>query len=261
MNRLNSVYQKDTKGRDMENNRTALITGGAARIGAAITRELHQAGVDVVIHYRRSADPAQQLADELNNIRADSATTVQGDLLDIDKIPEIVKRAAAFNDGLDILVNNASSFYPTPVGDVTEEQWNDLIGTNMKAPFFLAQATAPWLGRESGCIINLVDVHGLRPKEGFPVYSMAKAANAMMVKSLARELGPAIRVNGVAPGIILWPEQEIGDERKKTMLSRTALKRPGDPVDIARTVRFLVLEADYITGQIIAVDGGRTTQQ
>ena len=245
----------------MENSKTALITGGAARIGAAITRELHGAGVDVVIHYNRSREPAAKLADELNRQRPDSATVLQGNLLDFDRITEVVEQAAAFKQRLDILINNASSFYATPVCEVTEDQWDDLVGTNMKAPFFLSQAATPWLDKSHGCIINLVDVHGIRPKAGYPVYSIAKAANAMMVKTLARELGPTVRVNGIAPGIILWPEEEVSDKRKKTMLSRTALKRPGDPSDIARTARFLALEAPYITGQVISVDGGRTVQQ
>lgn len=241
--------------------KTALITGGAARIGAAIARELHSHGIDIVIHYRNSVEKAAALVDELNTIRSNSATTVQGDLLDHETIPRIIDEVAVFNNDLSILINNASSFYATPVGEVTEQEWNDLIGTNMKAPFFLAQAAAKWLKKSSGCIVNLVDVHGIRPKKGFPVYSMAKAANAMMVKTLARELGPEVRVNGVAPGVILWPEQEIGDIQKTQILSKVPLARPGQIEDIARTVRFLVTEADYITGQVIPVDGGRTAQQ
>lgn len=241
--------------------RTALITGGAARIGAAIARELHGHGIDIVIHYRHSGDAAAALVDELNASRPDSAARVKGDLLDHDTIPRIIDKVAVFNDDLSILINNASSFYATPLGEVTGQAWDDLIGTNMKAPFFLAQAAAPWLRKSKGCIVNLVDVHGIRPKKEYPVYSMAKAANAMMVMSLARELGPEVRVNGVAPGAILWPEQEITDLEKARILSRVPLARHGAVEDIARTVRFLVTEADYITGQIIPVDGGRTTQQ
>lgn len=241
--------------------RTALITGGAARIGAAIARELHGYDIDIVIHYRNSIDKAAALADDLNAIRSGSATTVQGDLLDHETIQRIIDEVAVFNNDLSILINNASSFYATPVGDVSEQAWDDLIGTNMKAPFFLAQAAAPWLKKSRGCIVNLVDIHGIRPKKDFSVYSMAKAANAMMIKSLARELAPEVRVNGVAPGIILWPEFDLGDDAKKKMLDRVPLARPGRIEDIARTVRFLATEADYISGQLIPVDGGRTAQQ
>lgn len=241
--------------------RTALITGGAARIGAAIARELHAHDIDIVIHYRNSVDPAAALVEELNAIRHNSADTVQGDLLDHETIPRIIDEVAVFNNDLSILVNNASSFYATPLGTVTGQEWDDLVGTNMKAPFFLAQAAAPWLRKSKGSIVNLVDIHGIRPKKDFPVYSMAKAANAMMIMSLARELGPDVRVNGVAPGAILWPEHEISDIDKARILSRVPLARHGEIEDIARTVRFLVTEADYITGQLISVDGGRTAQQ
>jgi pteridine reductase len=241
--------------------RTALITGGAARIGAAIARELHAHDIDIVIHYRNSIDAAAALADELNAIRQNSADTVQGDLLDHETIPRIIDEVAVFNNDLSILVNNASSFYATPLGTVTGQEWDDLVGTNMKAPFFLAQAAAPWLRKSKGCIINLVDVHAIRPKKDFSVYCMAKAANAMMIMSMARELGPDVRVNGVAPGAILWPEHEITDIDKARILSRIPLARHGEVKDIARTVRFLVTEADYITGQLIPVDGGRTAQQ
>jgi pteridine reductase len=241
--------------------RTALITGGAARIGAAIARELHAHGIDIVIHYRNSIDAAAALAEELNAIRHNSADTVQGDLLDHETIPRIIDEVAVFNNDLSVLVNNASSFYATPLGTVSGQEWDDLVGTNMKAPFFLAQAAAPWLRKSKGCIINLVDVHGIRPKKDFPVYCMAKAANAMMIMSMARELGPDVRVNGVAPGAILWPEQEITDIDKARILSRVPLAKHGEVEDIARTVRFLVTEADYITGQLIPVDGGRTAQQ
>jgi len=241
--------------------RTALITGGAARIGAAIARELHAHDIDIVIHYRNSVEPAAALVEELNTIRHNSADTVQGDLLDHETIPRIIDEVAVFNNDLSILVNNASSFYATPLGTVTGQEWDDLVGTNMKAPFFLAQAAAPWLRKSKGSIVNLVDIHGIRPKKDFPVYSMAKAANAMMIMSLARELGPDVRVNGVAPGAILWPEHEISDIDKARILSRVPLARHGEIEDIARTVRFLVTEADYITGQLISVDGGRTAQQ
>lgn len=241
--------------------RLALITGGAARIGAEIARELHASGIDIAIHYRRSETPAQTLADTLNAIRPASAFTVQGDLLEPGTPERLVQAVITERHRLDILINNASTFYPTALGEIEPRHWDDLMGTNARAPLFLSQAAAPWLRNAKGAIVNLVDIHALRPKKAHVVYSMAKAANAMMVKTLARELGPEVRVNGVAPGVILWPENELSEAGKAEMLSRTMLQRPGTTADIARTVRFLALEADYITGQIIPVDGGRTVQQ
>jgi pteridine reductase len=241
--------------------RVALITGGAARIGAEIGRYLHAAGLDIAIHYRNSAAPAAALAESLNARRPNSAFVVQGDLLDTETPRRLISAVERERGRLDVLVNNASTFYPTPLGGINETQWNDLMGSNVKAPLLLSQAATPLLRSARGAIVNLVDIHALRPKKEYVVYSMAKAANAMMVKSLARELGPEIRVNGVAPGIIFWPEHELGEADKAEMLGRTVLQRPGKAADIARTVRFLALEADYITGQIIPVDGGRTVQQ
>lgn len=241
--------------------RLALITGGAARIGAEIARELHDAGIDIAIHYRRSEAPALALADALNAIRPGSAFTVQGDLLEPETPERLIKAVITERGRLDILINNASTFYPTPVGEIESGHWDDLMGTNTRAPLFISQAAAPWLQSAKGAIVNLVDIHALRPKKAHVVYSMAKAANAMMVKTLARELGPDVRVNGVSPGVILWPENELSEAGKAEMLSRTMLQRPGTTKDIARTVRFLALEADYITGQILPVDGGRTVQQ
>lgn len=173
----------------------------------------------------------------------------------------MISRASELCQRLDLLVNNASSFYPTPFGEATPEAWDDLVGSNLRAPFFLSQAAAPLLYRSKGCIINLVDIHAQRPLKNHPIYSVAKAGNAMLVKSLARELGPEIRVNGVAPGAILWPEQGLTERQRAEILERTALKRAGTPEDIARTLLFLYRDAPYITGQIIAVDGGRTLQQ
>jgi pteridine reductase len=240
--------------------KVALITGAAHRIGAEIARTLHGAGMDLVLHYRRSARAADDLRRSLEAERPESAVLVQADLLDLDELPKIAGLGVEQFGHLDLLVNNASAFYPTPLADVTAEQWDDLMGSNLRAPFFLAQAAAPHLRRAGGCIVNLVDIHAERPLKDHPVYSIAKAGNAMMVKALARELGPEIRVNGVAPGAILWPEQGMGDEAKRQILDRTALKRPGSPADIARTVLFLARDAPYITGQVIAVDGGRTAQ-
>ncbi len=243
------------------NGRCALITGAAHRIGAAIAKLLHAQGMDLLIHYRRSATPAERLREELEAGRPDSVRLVQADLHDPQSHRKLIESALSFRQRLDLLVNNASSFYPTPLADATLEQWDDLIGSNLKAPFFLSRAAAPYLREQRGAIINLIDIHAERPLKDYPIYSVAKAGNAMLVKSLARELGPEVRVNGIAPGAILWPEQGLSEDERETILERTALKRPGTPEDIARTLLFLLRDAPYITGQIIAVDGGRTLQQ
>jgi len=240
--------------------KTALITGGAARLGATSTRFLHAAGAHVVIHYRSSAAPAQLLRDELEAKRPDSVTLVQGDLLDFSYLERLVEETLQATGQLDILLNNASNYFPTPVESATEAQWDSLFGVNAKAPFFLSKAAAPALRKTLGCIVNMVDIHAERPNPGYPIYSMAKAANAMMVKALARELAPEIRVNGIAPGAILWPEGEEGEKSKHHALPRIPLARAGRPENIARTVLFLAT-TEYITGQIIAVDGGRSIQQ
>lgn len=241
--------------------RTALVTGGATRIGAGIVRLLHAAGAHVVIHYRSSAAPAEQLCDALLAQRPDSASTVQGDLLDPDTPPRLVEAAVRHGGGLDVLINNASTYYPTPLADATAAQWDDLFGTNARAPLFLAQAALPELRRRHGCIVNLVDIHADRPNAGHPLYCMAKAANAMMVKSLARDLAPEIRVNGVAPGAALWPEGYLADAAKQRILERIPLGRPAGAEQIAQAVMFMVTGPDYVTGQILAVDGGRSVQQ
>lgn len=238
--------------------KVALITGGALRVGAMTARFLHAAGANLVIHYRNSREQALALQAELNDQRKNSVILIQADLLEITNLPAIVKKSMEQWGRLDILVNNASSFYPTPMGKVTEHDWDDLIGSNMKAPFFLSQAAAPHLQQSNGCIISIVDIHAERPMEGHSVYNMAKAGLAMLVKTLAFELGPNIRVNGVAPGAIMWPTQEMDDVTKKRIISRTYLKRKGSAEDIARTVLFLASSADYISGQVIAVDGGRS---
>ncbi|MES9856162.1 MAG: pteridine reductase [Sedimenticola sp.] len=239
----------------------AFITGAAHRIGATIAQTLHHSGMDIALHYRGSVAAAEALKDELEQQRSDSVLLLQADLHNSDLFTGLISRIEQWRGRLDCLVNNASSFYPTPVTEVTEAQWDELMGSNLRAPFFLALAAAPLLKESNGAIINLVDIHAQRPLKNYPVYSMAKAGNAMMVKALARELGPEIRVNGVAPGAILWPEEGLDQETKELILSRTALGRPGNPEDIANTVRFLALDAKYISGQIIAVDGGRSTQQ
>lgn len=239
----------------------ALVTGGAARLGAEIVRQLHAAGADVVIHYRSSAAPAEALRDELEASRAGSATLVQGDLLQPESWPRLIEAAVAFGGGLDILVNNASTYYPTPVGEATPAQWDDLFGSNARAPFFLAQAAAAQLRARGGCIVNLVDIHAERPNPDHPVYCMAKAANAMMVKALARDLAPEVRVNGIAPGAALWPEGYMADATRQAILQRIPLGRPAGAEEIARAVLFMVNGNSYVTGQILAVDGGRTVQQ
>jgi len=238
--------------------KVALITGGSKRIGAVTTRELHQAGYNVVIHCRLSRQAADDLAKELNSIRSDSANVIQGDLNNETIYDSLIDQAYQFWKRLDVLVNNASSFYPTPVGSITLNDWDNLINSNMRAPLFLAQAAAPHLKHTQGCIINMIDVHAQRPMKGHPVYCAAKAGLQMITLSLAKELGPEIRVNGVAPGAILWPENDMSEHTKNLILERTSLKRPGQPIDIAKTILFLAKDADYITGQIIAVDGGRT---
>lgn len=236
----------------------ALVTGAARRIGAAIARTLHGAGYRVAIHYRGSAEAAAALRDALEGERADSAALFQADLDVTRDLAGLVEAVVDWGGGLDVLVNNASSFYPTPLGRCSEEDWERLLGPNLKAPFFLAQAAAPFLRASGGCIVNLGDIHGERPLKEHPIYSIAKAGNLMLTRALARELGPEVRVNGVSPGAILWPESEMDEVRQQRIISRTALKRQGSPGDVARSVLFLVREAPYVTGQVLAVDGGRT---
>ncbi len=238
--------------------KVALVTGSARRIGAQTVSVLHDAGFNVVIHYRRSSEDARALEAKLNAQRPDSATTVQADLLDIPALPQLVANVIERWGRLDVVVNNASAFYPTEMGEITEKDWDILLGSNLKAPLFLCQAAADELRRNAGCIVNMVDIHADRPLKHYMVYSVAKAGLVALTKSLARELGPEVRANGVAPGAILWPEEPHHDAKHQEIIERTALKREGEPMDIARTIRFLVLDAPYITGQIIAVDGGRT---
>lgn len=238
--------------------RNVLITGAAARLGRAIARDLHR-DHRVIIHYRRSATAAQRLVKELNEQRPDSAAALQSDLDSAAGCEQLAKHACELWGGIDVLINNASSFYPTPVGDADERDWDQLVGSNLKAPFFLSQALTPSLTERSGCIINMIDIHAERPMPQHTIYCAAKAGLVMLTKSLALELAPKVRVNGVAPGAILWPEQEDVDEKDKARtLSRVPLGRTGSEADIAKTVRFLTTEPSYISGQIIAVDGGRS---
>jgi len=241
--------------------KVALITGAALRIGAEIARSLHALGMDIVLHYHRSEAAARALGAELELSRPDSVRLLQVDLNRCLGFADLIEQVRSFRGRLDVLVNNASGFYPTPFGDANEKQWEDLMGSNLKGPFFLTKEAAPLLRPTSGCVVNLVDIYAERPMKDYPIYSIAKAGNAMMVKALARELGPQVRVNGIAPGIVLWSEQGLSDHVKKEILARTVLKRAGAPTDIVRALVFLVRDADYITGQIITIDGGRTLQQ
>ena len=239
----------------------ALITGAGRRIGAHVTRALHKAGHRVIVHYHRSADDADALVRELNLARSDSALALSADLCDIEQINSLAQRALAHWQRIDVLINNASSFYPTPMGTATAAQWDDLMGSNLKAPFFLAQALAEPLRQARGCIVNMVDIYAERPLKDYPIYSAAKAGHVMLTKALARELAPDVRVNAVAPGAILWPEQDgpQADENRQSILQRVPMKRSGEPADIANTVLFLISHSPYITGQTITVDGGRST--
>lgn len=243
--------------KSFENN-VVLVTGAARRIGAAIVTRLHANGARVAIHYRGSDDEARRLAASLNEQRPDSADTFQADLLQGEDIGSLVENVIAWGGRLDALVNNASTFYPTPVGTITEKEWDDLVGSNFKAPLFLSQAAAPHLRKTGGGIVNIVDIHAQRPLRDHPVYGPAKAALAMLTRSLAKDLAPDIRVNGVSPGAILWPEDGMSESNQQTILRQVPLKRAGDPDDIAGCVLFLLRDAPYVTGQIIAVDGGRS---
>lgn len=241
--------------------KVALITGAAKRIGAEIAKTLHAEGAIVVIHYGHSEQAAKQLALELNAIRPNSCHCFQAMLGDVSGLSKMVQEVTDLTGRLDILVNNASSFYPTPLSEITESDWSNLFDSNLKGPMFLSQAAAPFLRDSHGCIINMVDIHAERPLAKHPVYCSAKAGLVMLTKSLALELGPEVRVNGVAPGIIMWPEGDQDETLQGDLLSRTALKRKGSTKDITDTVLFLVRDGSYITGQIIAVDGGRTLNQ
>ena len=238
--------------------KVVLITGGAKRVGAATCRRLHSAGANLMLHYRVSAGEARLLQAELNHQRKDSVALIQADLLDIAKLPAMVEQTAQSFGRLDALVNNASSFFQTPVGEITAAAWEDLIGTNLRAPLFLSQAAAPALKKSQGAIVNITDIHAERPLKNYVVYSVAKAGLVGLTRSLARELAPEVRVNAIAPGPILWPDDESFDElSRQRIISHTPLKREGTPEDIAKAVHFLLAEATYVTGETINVDGGR----
>lgn len=241
------------------NGKVVLITGAARRVGAEIARGLHAVGATVALHCRRSSGEAEALARELCAQRSGSAFTLQADLLEAGAAESLVAAAVGRQGRLDGLVNNASSFYPTPVGTITEADWADLVGSNMKAPLFLTQAAAPALSAAGGAVVNIVDIHAERPLAGYPVYCAAKAGLLGLTRAMAVELAPRVRVNGVAPGAIAWPEDGQFSEAERAVIERHALLgRTGSPADIAGAVRFLLFEAPYVTGQILAVDGGRS---
>lgn len=235
-----------------------LITGAAKRIGAACARLLHSAGYNVFLHYRASSVEARQLCAELNAIRPDSAKIKAADLLKLSELTALADAAQQAWGGIDVLVNNAAAFYATPVLETTEAQWDELLDSNLKAPFFLTTALANTLAARQGCIVNIIDMHAERGLKNYAAYCIAKAGLATMTKVLAKEFGAAIRVNGVAPGAILWPDYEVSEPEKQEILQRVALERIGEPTDIAKTVLFLIRDASYMTGQILTVDGGRS---
>ncbi|MCE9632969.1 MAG: pteridine reductase [Methylophilales bacterium] len=240
--------------------KTILITGGAKRVGAAICRLLHANGANLMIHYRSSEHEAKTLQSELNAARTDSVELIQADLLDTAALPGLVEAAVQAFGGLDVLINNASSYYPTEIGHIDLAAWDDLTGTNLRAPLFLAQAAAPYLKVRGGCIVNITDMHVEQPKIGYAVYSVAKAGLVTLTRALAKELAPEVRVNAVAPGPVLWPENnlEFDEDYRQTVIGQTLLKRLGEPENVAQAVRFLIQDAPFTTGQVLAVDGGRS---
>ncbi len=241
-------------------NKVILITGGAKRVGAAICRLLHSNGANLMIHYRSSVNEARALQSELNLKRPNSVAIIQGDLLNLAVLPSLIQETVQHFGKLDVLINNASSYYSTELGAINEEAWQDLMGSNLKAPLFLSQAAANELRKQQGCIVNITDMHVERPKKGYIVYSVAKAGLVTLTKSLAHELGPDVRVNAVAPGPVMWPENnpQFDELYRQRVISQTLLKRIGEPDDIAKAVKFLIQDAPFITGQVIAVDGGRS---
>ena len=243
-----------------EKNKVVLITGGAKRVGAAICRSLHAEGFTMMIHYKSSFHEAQALQAELNLHRADSAAIVQGDLLDIEKLPSLVNATINRFGRLDVLINNASTYYASELGDIDESKWHDLMGSNLKAPLFLSQAAAAELRKNHGCIVNITDMHVERPKKGYIIYSVAKAGLVTLTKSLAHELSPEVRVNAVAPGPVQWPDSnpQFDEVYRQRVINQTLLKRVGEAEDVAKAVKFLIADSPFITGHVLAVDGGRS---
>lgn len=242
------------------NEKVVLITGGAKRVGAAICKMLHAHGANLMIHYRSSTQEARALQAELNLQRPNSAAIIQADLLKTASLHQLIQETIQHFGRLDVLINNASSYKATEIGHINEENWQDLVGSNLKAPMFLAQAAAAELKKNRGCIINITDMHIERPKKGYVVYSVAKAGLVTLTKSLAHELGPEVRVNAVAPGPVLWPENnpQFDEVYRQRVMSQTLLKRVGDASDVAKAVKFLIADAPFITGHVLAVDGGRS---
>ena len=238
-------------------NKWVLITGGAKRIGAKIARTLHAEEMNLVIHFNTSSDAANELCSELNSIRNDSAIAIGSNLTNQTEVESLITKVIETTGQLDVLINNASTFYPTPIEDITLDDWDNLVGTNLKAPLFLCKHAAPYIKESRGCIINMVDIHASKPLKNHSIYGSAKSGLVMLTRSLAKDLAPEVRVNGIAPGMILWPENEPSEEIKQKVVDQIPLKRSGEPNDIAQTVLFLIANADYITGQIITVDGGR----
>ena len=243
-----------------DKNKVVLITGGAKRVGAAICRSLHAEGYTMMIHYKSSFHEAQALQAELNLHRADSAAIVHGDLLDIENIPKLVSATVSQFGRLDVLINNASTYYASELGDIDESKWHDLMGSNLKAPLFLSQAATTELRKNHGCIVNITDMHVERPKKGYIIYSVAKAGLVTLTKSLAHELSPEVRVNAVAPGPVQWPESnpQFDEVYRQRVINQTLLKRVGEAEDVAKAVKFLIADAPFITGHVLAVDGGRS---
>lgn len=235
----------------------ALVTGAARRIGAAVARALHRRGLSVAVHYRRSRDEAEALARALDRERPGAAATFGSDLLGPGAPERLVSDVVSRFGALDVLVNNASSFYPTPLGTTTEAEWDDVVGTNLKAPFFATRAAAPFLAAGRGSVVNLADVHGRNPVTGYPVYCSAKAGLIMLTRALALELGPEVRVNAVAPGIALWPEDDRDAQAHARAVQQVPLRRAGSAEEVADAVTWLALDASYTTGEVLAVDGGR----
>lgn len=244
--------------------KVALVTGAAKRIGAEIARQLHRENFNLVIHYHQSEKAAKELANELNEARENSALCIAADLNNLAQVDDLAEQAHRHWQRIDLLVNNASSFYPTPIGESSDADWNQLINSNLKAPFFLAQALAKNLGAHHGCIINIADIYADRPLKKHSIYSIAKAGNVMLTKTLAQELAPLVRVNGIAPGAILWPDDShknpddrLSDDDKEKMFAKIPLQQRGQAQDIARAILFLT-QSPYVTGQILTVDGGRS---
>ena len=241
-------------------NKVVLITGGAKRVGATICRMLHATGMNLMIHYKSSLNEARALQAELNLQRPNSVSIIQGDLLNIASLPNLIAETIQQFGHLDVLINNASTYYASEIGDIDETKWLDLIGSNLKAPLFLSQAAAGELRKSNGCIINITDMHVERPKKGYVVYSVAKAGLVTLTKSLAYELGPEVRVNAVAPGPVQWPENnpQFDEVYRQRVINQTLLKRVGEAEDVAKAVKFLIADAPFVTGHVLAVDGGRS---